>query len=294
MEKVIQANCDTKTSYSILGVVVVYKPEKALLIKNISAIIADVDYLIIWKNSELGFSETEIISLCDKKIRIEGNQGNMGISYPLNFAWKYASKMGYNYLLTMDQDSVFENFHFYKKSIFQNLNNKKSIVGPLYNKKVSSNAAFEKLHTPFLITSGMVVPISVLDTVNGYITDFFVDCIDVEFCVRCFCYEIDVYQFTGACIKQKFGNSQRKVFCGKSITCTNYSRERLYNIFKNIIIIYRLYDHSPLVRNKIFEYLKNYFLFMLLVENNRFTKAKSILLGIYHGLRSNLSNYSRK
>ena len=79
MEKVIQANCDTKTSYSILGLVVVYKPEKALLIKNISAIIADVDYLIIWKNSELGFSETEIISLCDKKIRIEGNQGNMGI-----------------------------------------------------------------------------------------------------------------------------------------------------------------------------------------------------------------------
>ena len=98
-------------SNRILAIVVTYYPEKELLEKNVSAFINDVEKILIWENTP---NDKKLLYrfLSDPKVDYCGDGVN-SISHALNYAWKYAETNGYNYLLTMDQDSVFENFSLF-------------------------------------------------------------------------------------------------------------------------------------------------------------------------------------
>ena len=98
----------------ILAIVVTYYPEKNLLKKNINAFIEYVDKVLIWENTP----ESEKLSfrfIHDEKIEYCGD-GINSISHALNYGWKYAKRNGYDYLLTMDQDSILVNLIQNKKN----------------------------------------------------------------------------------------------------------------------------------------------------------------------------------
>ena len=98
----------------ILAIVVTYYPEKDLLEKNVQAFINQVDKVLIWENTPSP-DKLDYRFITHEKVEYHGD-GINSISRALNYAWEYANENGYDYLLTMDQDSFFENFDYYVAS----------------------------------------------------------------------------------------------------------------------------------------------------------------------------------
>lgn len=94
----------------ILSIIVTYFPEKELLEKNINAIIHSVDKVLIWENTPSD-QRDKYRFFNEEKVKYCGDGVN-SISHALNYAWRYAQDNGYDYLLTMDQDSCFVDFPF--------------------------------------------------------------------------------------------------------------------------------------------------------------------------------------
>ena len=92
----------------VAAVVVLYNPDKNY-IKNINTYLYHVSLLVIVDNSEIPdysvYSSLENIN----HIKFVINKENTGISKAINDGIKIAVKEGFEWVLTMDQDSFFEN-----------------------------------------------------------------------------------------------------------------------------------------------------------------------------------------
>lgn len=90
----------------VMAVVILYHPD-AKVLGNIKTYLDDVEQLLILDNSEQGRQNSELAAMLSElpHSRYIAFGDNLGISYALNYALKQAD--GYDYLLTMDQDSSF-------------------------------------------------------------------------------------------------------------------------------------------------------------------------------------------
>ena len=273
---------------NILAIVVIYNPNIIALQENIRSFYKDVRQLIIWdnSNSENGTHDYTMIPLLFPEAIYLKQEENKGISKALNYAWKYARERDYDTLLTMDQDSKFVAFKLYidnDKAWWKS--NGCCLCGPTPNlaAEPSPYSSFEKVSD--VITSGMLVPIRLLEIAGGYNEDFFVDGIDIDLCINLRKKGYDTYQDLGSSLIQNYGIPLRKNILGKDIFITYYPSDRICQIFRNHIIILRKYSYPRDLLKKIF---KRYFIGIYLksaifVRKNRFTNLIAIIKGIYQG-----------
>ena len=172
---------------NIIGVVILYQPDTAILFDNINTYLPHVNKLLIYDNSEALSPALEKLVHEQQSPRIEyvffGR--NEGISRRLNMAADYAMDNGYDYLLMMDQDSSFADG-----------------VLPAYLEKIKANtiakvAQFgvncQPEHTPVekepksvisLITSGSILDLNLFPQVGYFDEKLFIDFVDLEFSYR--------------------------------------------------------------------------------------------------------------
>ncbi len=233
----------------ILAVVVTYFPEKELLEKNISAFIEHVDKVLIWENtpeakkSQYRFIENDKVEYC--------GDGNNSISRALNYAWRYAESKGYDYLLTMDQDSVFENFLYYRNYTINNTNSPEGIWSPRivsyeYPKSVSKTDGFVEMMST--ITSGMLQKVSLITRIGGWNEAFAIDGLDDEYCFHANRNGIKTYSVKNAFLVQQYGNPKKVEFMGHSVTLGNYSVRRYYTIYRSHAQLMRMFPEQELFR----------------------------------------------
>ena len=91
----------------IAGVAVLYNPSENVP-ENINSYINQVAQLFIVDNSDKSSEVLKNISPGVEKPEYVFNNDNLGIAAALNIGIDRALKAGYTYLLTMDQDSYFE------------------------------------------------------------------------------------------------------------------------------------------------------------------------------------------
>lgn len=89
----------------ILAGIVLYNPNTQRLQENIEAIIPQVDSIVIVDNGSTESLYNNILETFDHISYIR-NEKNMGIAYALNQICGYAYSHGYNWVLTLDQDSI--------------------------------------------------------------------------------------------------------------------------------------------------------------------------------------------
>ena len=92
----------------IAALVVTYHPDAVLLRSNIAAFVNDVDEVIVWKNSP---EPIDCLNEWCHKITFMGTGHNDMIALPVNRAMDYCRSKHYDFLLTMDQDSCWQDFH---------------------------------------------------------------------------------------------------------------------------------------------------------------------------------------
>ena len=267
----------------ILAIVVTYYPQKDILEKNISAFVDDVEKVLVWENSKDEDRE-KYRYIIHPKVEYCGDGVN-SISHALNFAWRYAKSNGYDYLLTMDQDSIWEDFTSFVSKTTNNLKIQKGIFGP--------NAYYpfknETVECDHIITSGMLLKTETIDEIGGWNEAFFIDCVDDEFCLRAKSKGIKSF-FLGDCmLHHTFGTPGEVRFMGRSFTLRNDSPQRLYSIYKSHVLLTRMFPENKIVRKELFRFWFPLIKWTFLLEDQKAAKLYSTLKGIVQGLLCNLS-----
>ena len=171
---------------NIAGVVILYHPDIEQLSDNIQTYLNGLKQLYVYDNSE---SKTpgleEALLKLHPSIQYHYFNANEGIAKRLNQAIAQATSNQYDYLLTMDQDSSFNDGDFdkYKLSIQSSGDSNVAQFG------VNCQPDFtlpkdEPEEALTLITSGSVLNLSLTKHIGPFNEDLFIDFVDAEFSYR--------------------------------------------------------------------------------------------------------------
>ena len=115
----------------------------------------------------------------------------------LNEALVWADNNGYRLLLMMDQDTVLLDGCVEKMLFVMNQDERYASVGP--NRKHKLTHGFKE--TTYLITSGNLVVIQAAKKAGGFMSDLFIDLVDIEFSLG--------WKSMSCCFKWSFNASLR-------------------------------------------------------------------------------------
>ena len=267
----------------ILAIVVTYYPERDLLVENVGALIGYVDKVLIWENTPAP-DKTDYRFVTDEKVLYYGD-GINSISRALNYAWEYANENGFDYLLTMDQDSRFENFDFYVARTVLAKDAPAGIWTPQMNGETVTED-YEEIDIP--ITSGMLASVDVVNSIGGWNEKYTIASVDDEFFLQAHLRGIKKWKVKGAKLVHRLGTPRVVRVFGHELVLRNYSPQRLHDIYRNNIILIRRYPKIDYLKNNFLHYWLKAIVLVFLFEEQRFRKTWCILKGIAAGLRSSL------
>lgn len=265
----------------LCAVVVTYYPDVEDTIKNIMQYLPWVDHLVIWENTpseDISKYKIELPEYADK-ISYMGTGKNEGIGYAVNRAIEYSIENNYTHLLTMDQDSQWDNFEEFLTEA-NNISNEYHIIAPNINNLYPRQKLYLEISS---ITSGTMYDISIIKMIGFFNEKFFIDAIDEEFGFRAYLNGYPTAILGLINLKQKFGVSKK--FFSKQIT--EYNAFRTYYIVRNHLWIWRLYPSLRsfhLFKVFIFDKTIKRIVTILLAEDNKRKKLFALLKGIKHGL----------
>ncbi len=169
-------------SLNIAATVILYNPKEADLI-NIESYLSKVKRLYVYDNSSKK-TESKFI-LENEKIIYFWNGENHGISIRLNQACKKAIFDGFEYLLTMDQDSSFfeKNLDSYFTAITNFLEKDKvAIYGLEYAFNDINDKTLDYIEVDHLITSASIMNLKIFNEIGGFDENLFIDGVDIDYC----------------------------------------------------------------------------------------------------------------
>lgn len=136
------------------------------------------------------------------------------------------------------------------------------------------------------VNSGAVIPISLLNELAGYNTDFFVDAIDDWLILSARERGYNCIKVGGnTYIKQVFGKQETVKFLGRKFKIYNYSPIRLYGVMRNYLVLWHDFKLSFAQKRKItMFYCMRWSLNILLFETNKWNKMRAMISGIWDGI----------
>jgi rhamnosyltransferase len=272
----------------IATLVILYQP-KAELIYNIHSYINEVEKLYVVDNSE------KVNADIRKELEISGfnfeyisNQRNLGIALALNQGAAAALNDGFDWLLTMDQDS-----HFYDNSFFNAVrnfkdNSKVALFSPAYTHFLNfTSQDSEYMDAEKSITSGSLINLSVWKSVAGFQDDLFIDEVDIEYCLRVRKKGYRIILFEHIYLIHEVGRryKTRSPFTGKEFDRSEHMPFRYYYISRNILYVnFKYLLCFPITTIKRLIYFPRMIYGVILYENEKKTKLFYIVKGICHFL----------
>ena len=257
-----------------------YYPDKELLTRNVQAYVNEVDKVLVWENTP-ATEKMQYRYVRHEKIEYCGDGAN-SISHALNSAWRYAKDNGFDYMLTMDQDSVFADFSLYKNTVMANCKGHAAIYSPYIEHAPRPAAPVQEVH--YAITSGTMLPVSAISAVGGYDESFAIDGVDIEFCLRARGRGIRTYMIGDCVLTQKYGVPRVAYFLGHRVSYASYSANRLYHIYKSQVILIRKYHSDEHWKNFCFYLLRKTPRNIILFEKDKIRKLWAIVRGIVAGV----------
>ncbi|MDK0799571.1 glycosyltransferase family 2 protein [Clostridium perfringens] len=278
----------------ILAIIISYNPDLNRLYKNIEALVKQVDEILIVDNSSNNILEINNMKNNFDKVKIISHEENLGISISLNKGLEYARKNNYNWILTMDQDSICQAnmINNYKKFIKLNKEiNSYMILAPyiLYENVLEYKYDCLGEEIDVVITSGSLVNVENAIKIGGFDEKLFIDYVDFEFCLRTIENNFKIIKIYGSYLEHRLGELEEKSIINRKILVTNHSFIRRYYIYRNAIYVWKKYilKNPKWVIKNILSNIKSYLL-ILLFEKDKMRKTIYILNGIKDGIFNNL------
>ncbi|MFC5871292.1 hypothetical protein ACFP3I_01675 [Chryseobacterium arachidis] len=270
-----------------MGIIILYNPDIKNVLKNISKFIDHIDHLIIWQNSSCEGLE-KMVGEYSNKLTIMGNKNNQGIAYPLNVATnRIKESSSFTHLLTMDQDSEWQNFDSFIDTV--SLLDNHSIYSPNINNE-NNDCTTNTKKVNDCITSGALFSKYALDKINGFNEVYSVDCVDYDFSYKATANGINIYKICNARMVQTYGAPQISKYFG--IKSNVYSAQRSYFIVRNHMLLWK--DHNKYLSSRFKINILKHYIFVrivkiIMMEDHKIKKISSIIRGLFDGLMNNRS-----
>lgn len=289
---------NSSDTISTMTSVICFNPVLKRLIYNIQSVAPQTNEILIIDNHSNNFSKIKR-EIQKATIGIETpicwieNKRNIGVATALNKSLKYALTKGYEWILTLDQDSICSrNMVYTMLNSIKTYDHKKN-VAVLAPQIHDINFFREKKHYPIkerfkkvktVITSGSLVNTKVAELVGGFEEKLFIDYVDHEFCLRINKYGFEVIQVPRAVLFHEVGKITSHNMLFFKVATTNHIPVRRYFIYRNKFFTYRKYflKFPFWVLRDALSGLKSIFI-IILFETNKIEKLKMILKGIFDG-----------
>lgn len=297
---------ENKREPSVCAVIVTYNPDE-ILEQSLATVAPQVERVIIIDNDSSNAKLAEIKNIVStyENVELILNDDNYGLGHALNQGIGQALDEGYDWVLTLDDDSIFsadavelmlEAYGRYPSR------HKIGIIAPRYRYKDREdlNRKEEDLRTTRnhqgalffvkqLITSGNLIPRHVFEDVGLFDASYFIDYIDMEFCLRLRRKGYLLAEVPGAMLWHSLGKVARRRILGLyTLICTMTespvrwyykSRNRIFTYRKYLLvfpgwIIYDLYHFSR-------EIVK-----IILIGPERVVLLGNVFRGVIDGIRS--------
>lgn len=247
----------------VCGGVVAYNPEIDDFRKNVQIIAEQVKELVIIDNHSTNIEEIKEATALLPNVVIIQNDKNYGIARALNQILDYADTHGYEWYLTLDQDSECSKDLVEEYSTICNKYDELAIVCPfiLNNNKVSVEEyksmqlkETDEITDPVAcITSASLNAVSAARSVGGYDEKLFIDCVDIDFNIRIIAAGYKILRANKAYMIQSMGKARYVPLIGVLYKMTGinlfkklryspvYNNMRIYYIIRNSCYIYSKY-----------------------------------------------------
>ena len=260
--------------------VVLYNPD-ASVVDNIKTYASGVDEVFAVDNSdEPNASLLDRITALGDNVTIIPMHGNQGIAAALNRGLQEASRRGYGYILTMDEDSYFtdDTLQRYKdkaEALFSS--DEKVIQVGIHNSGDKDDDLVVNNETPdWLITSGSIMRVEDSLAVGGFLEKLFIDEVDREFCYRAADSGYSFRRVLDLTMQHNLGSPIRGKIFGREFEAMGHSKIRKYYIFRNCTYVMKTY---PRTRKPYRHFLFATWLKTILVEDDKMNKLKYMRMG---------------
>lgn len=206
--------------------------------------------VVIENGSQNSQEIIDTIKKYNSEIAIIQNVENIGIAGALNQILEFGIMNGYEWVLTLDQDSIVSDDIILKFKDFMI-----SDVGIICPKIVEVNMKeqFDSKTTRVItnpediITSGSCINLSIAKKLHGFDERLFIDYVDTEFQNRVLINGYKIIQVSNVRLLHEIGHIVEKNIMGFRVLCSNHSPVRRYYQVRN-----RLYYKKKYFGNKVF------------------------------------------
>lgn len=277
-------------SNNICAGIVLYNPDITQLKRNIAAIIKQVQILYLQDNGSANISDVEKIIADTSSIVLLRNPENKGIAWALNALCKRAESDNFQWILTLDQDSVCPQnmIALYKAYLPRADMLCPKIVDRNYGVLDGNSEKVETVDK--CITSGCLLRLSSWRKLRGFDEKMFIDGVDFEFCYRMKKNGMNILRVNDVVLSHEIGNITVKHFLGFRVIVKNHSAFRKYYIAKNIIYMAKKRKNLILLIKGILQEVKLIGI-VLLYENDKGAKMQRIINGMIDGFREKVGEW---
>lgn len=298
-----------KDTPKITAIVVSYNPDLSVFPEVLSRILTQVDNLVLVDNGSSNCQELKkLLNSYEHNIDVILLDENLGLATAQNVAIKRVLNKS-EFIILFDQDSLIE------ECLIRNLviahcainhsGKKVAAVGPTFYdpgtgsfypatlywgpfiKRVKLEA--KPVEATFIIASGCLISVAALNTIGLMNEGYFIDYIDVEWCLRARSHGYGVYMIPTAKMQHTIGDARISIM-GRTLSV--HSPLRRYYLIRNSFLIVRL-KHIP-TGYKIREMCFNFLRAIIAITRNKDKRSTFhyICRGVFDGLRGKAGRFA--
>lgn len=242
-----------------LAGVVIYHPDFAALRSLVASLANDVSNVAIYANSLISGEQQQALEEAagGAELVILRPGLNRGLGAAYNAFRHLAKARECEFLLLLDQDStprpgMVEALMATHRRLAER-GERAAIVGPqpvdlkgeamrLSTRETSPRREAEPLRTSFVISSGSLIRLDALAAIGDFRTDYFIDAIDIEWCLRARAAGYSVWVDPAVPMRHQLGRGIIRLPLG--LLLTDQPPRRLYTYVRNQLAMLRL-RHVP-------------------------------------------------
>lgn len=251
-----------EVSAQVHAVVVTFNPERDVLLREFALLVSQVDKIWLVDNASSQSLADWVSGLpCSGKLELVQMSANLGLGAAQNAGIQLARAAGANHVLILDQDSEpmpdMVDRLLAASERLQSSGVPVAAVAPVYADSATGPASgfvrlgwldFKKQTTlpgqdvveaDFVIASGSLVLVSVLDDIGLMDESLFIDHVDTEWCLRAQSKGYRLFGVPGARMVHTLGDRRARIWFLRWRNVPYHSPFRYYYILRNSLLIQR-------------------------------------------------------
>lgn len=263
--------------------IVTFNPDLTRLKENLESICGQVREVILVDNHSENLANIIECTNNYNNVKLLTNIENKGIATALNQIMDYGYKNNFEWVLTLDQDSICPSdiIAEYEKSL--STLDKAAIIGAkiidlnMPKNNIINDKTGEEI-VDYCITSGSFTNVAIWNEVNGFDDSMFIDYVDIEYCYRVRGKGYKVYILNDVHLMHEIGKMKHYKFLFLNIPSYNHSAFRKYYITRNTLYFAKKYKDEVSMLKVFLQIIKRA-LIVILFEDNKKEKFMAMVRG---------------